>query len=144
MCSFYRLEINNDLIEKSELKEEMIMSRSESSLKFIPPRDVEENSDNSSNSEERESQILLFASEAVSSSAHREKIHRRFSEFVDCIDGLVEDSNAFIALLPTELNISSRSKSTYGSISAMIIELEAEKIDQDIHKIQYILDNCKR
>mmetsp|Transcript_34344 Transcript_34344/g.49925 ORF Transcript_34344/g.49925 Transcript_34344/m.49925 type:complete len:565 (-) Transcript_34344:80-1774(-) len=150
LCSFYRVESRSDLTGETELKEEMIISRSGSSLDIKPPRDVEESSDKSSNSEDRESQILLLASEAVSSSAQREKIHRRFSEFVDCIDGLVEDSNAFIALLPTELNVCSRtatSKSTYGSMSAMrtfSIELEAEKIDQDIHKIQYILDNCKR
>ena len=95
--------------------------------------------------------MIQLASEAVSSSDHRKKIHHRFCEFIDAIDILAEDSKSFISLLPTNLSLHTRSSSRYSSILSgegnqeiFNTEAMAERIDQDIHQLHYILDNFRR
>lgn len=86
----------------------------------------------------------------MSSSDHRRKIENRFCELVDAIDNLEEDSNSFISLLPTNLSTHSCSAG-YSSVldgegnqEIFNTEVMAERIDQDIHQLQYILDNFRR
>eukprot|EP01036_Dinobryon_divergens_P026725 gene26725-35405_t len=109
-----------------------------------------ESKEQESFSDGNEHQMIQLSSEAVSSSDHRRKIEHRFCELVDAIDNLEEDSNSFISLLP--MNLSSNSCSAgYSSIldsegnqAVFNTEVMAERIDEDIHQLQYILDNFRR
>lgn len=81
---------------------------------------------------------------AVSSISHRRKIRTRFCEFIEAIDNLVEDSNTFMSQLPSDLTIGIANINEEPDYKSFNTEELAERIDQDIHKLHYLLDNCRR
>eukprot|EP01034_Spumella_vulgaris_P022805 gene22805-28970_t len=80
--------------------------------------------------------VLQLASQAIASPTHRDKIRKKVSELVKSIDNIEEKSNFLL--------ISGRSGSQGQSLSDLNEETYADQIDEEIHKLQYNLDHCRR
>lgn len=131
---FFSEKVNPNLTEdeNSEGGVQMVSSRSYHS---IESRDNETTDHGSESGSDHDAPILLLATQAIASPMHKEKIRNKVSEIFACITNMEQKSSILSINLTSKCEAAARDPK---------IELVADQIDEDIHKMQYSLDHCRR
>ncbi len=80
-----------------------------------------------------DSPIIQLASQAVASPMHRDRIRQKVADLVHSIESIEEKSNKLLISGSPKSGLSVADEETY-----------ADQIDEEIHKLQYNLDHCRR
>lgn len=80
---------------------------------------------------DHDDQIILLASQAVQSPKVRERIRCKVNELIESISS-IEDKSRFLH------------DYLHQAVPHADAELYADQIDEEIHRFQYNLDNCRR